>query len=309
MTLGLIVMGVTITLFAGTSRSRADLERSSRLAENAHVALDLVAEELRHAGFVADLDLSGVSWQLPELCATAVDAIGYSTAPFQLPMPVRGYTAADPEPGCVSERRAGTAMVTLRRLATETTAPADVRDGAFVQVSKCNLDAPRVWRYTVEAGDLSLRNIDCATLADIRRVVMRTYFVADCNECGRDTIPTLKRVELVAGRIVETPLVEGVENLQLEYGFDTDGDGNADVFRATLSGIAGAADNVWTNVVAARVYILARTTDAQPGHTEAAREYDFGEAGALAGPHDAFKRTMLVALVRMPNVAGRRELP
>ena len=38
MTLGLLVLGVTVTLFAGTSRSRTDLERSNRLAENAQFA-------------------------------------------------------------------------------------------------------------------------------------------------------------------------------------------------------------------------------------------------------------------------------
>jgi type IV pilus assembly protein PilW len=200
-------------------------------------------------------------------------------------------------------------MVTLRRLAVDTTPPAEADGAAHVQVSKCNLDAPRAWRFTSDGSDFTLRNIDCATRADIRRVIARTYYVAACNECGRDTIPTLKRVDLDGDRVVETALVEGVENLQLEYGFDRNNDGNADVFLRGLSGVAGAPDNLWSNVVAARVYVLARSADAEAGHVEAERRYDFGEAGTAYGTRDGYKRTMLAALVRMPNVAGPRERP
>jgi type IV pilus assembly protein PilW len=309
MTLGLIVLGVTVTLFAGTSRSRSDLERSNRLAENAQFALDLVGDELRHAGFLADLSLAGATWQVPDPCATTADGLGFSMVPFQVPVAVRGYTGADATPPCVPRRRAGTAMFTIRRLAVETTPIAAATGAQFVQVSKCNLDTPRLWRYTSDRAELTLRNIDCATVADIRRVVVRTYYVADCNECGRDTIPTLKRLEVDGDQLVETALVEGVENLQLEYGFDRDNDGNADVFLPTLSGVAGAPENLWTNVVAVRAYVLGRSRDVEHNHVEADRVYDFGQAGSIAGTRDAFKRTMLATLVRLPNIAGPREVP
>ena len=309
MTLGLLVLGVTVTLFAGTSRGRTELERSNRLAENTQFALDLVGDELRHAAFFADLSLVGATRQVPDACATAPEALGFSMAPFTVPVGVRGYRPDDVTPACIANRRAGTAMFTIHRLAAETTPPADATGAQFVQVSKCNLDTPRLWRYTSDRAEFTLRNIDCATIADIRRVVARTYFVATCNECGRDTIPTLKRVELDGDRIVETTLVEGVENLQLEYGFDRDNDGNADVFLAGLSGVAGAPDNDWTNVVAVRAYVLGRSSDIEHGHVDADRRYDFGQAGSQAGAADAYKRTLLAGLVRLPNVAGPREIP
>jgi type IV pilus assembly protein PilW len=208
----------------------------------------------------------------------------------------------------VANRRAGTAAVTLRRLAIETTPRADAKDGAFVQVSRCNKD-PALWRYSDDPDAFALRDIDCATIADIRRLVVRTYFVASCNDCSRDTIPTLKRVDLVGDAFVETPLVEGVDDLRIEYGFDTNGDGSADVYRAALSGVAGAADDSWANVVALRLHVLGRSMDAEAGHVEAVRTYNFGEAGSEAGPRDGYKRTMLSALVRLPNVAGPREMP
>ncbi|HVE50918.1 MAG TPA: PilW family protein [Casimicrobiaceae bacterium] len=309
MTLALLVLGVTVTVFAGTSRSRSDLERSNRLAENAQFALDIVTEELRHAGFIADLNPAGAAYQIPDACATDSTAQGYGSAPFQIPVGIRGFTPAEATPACVTRRRANTAMFTVRRLAADTTAAASAIGANFLQVSKCNLDAPRVWRYTTDRTELTLRNIDCVTVADIRRVLVRTYFVAECNDCSRDTIPTLKRLDLEGTTIVETSLVEGVENLQIEYGFDVDNDGNADRFLPALSGVAGAADNDWSNVVAARVFVLGRSIDIEPGHVEASRTYDFGQAGTLTGTTDAYKRTMLAMLIRMPNVAGPRERP
>ena len=43
-------------------------------------------------------------------------------------------------------------------------------------------------------------------------------------------MPTLKRVELVAGQLTTTALAEGIEMLRLEYGFDVDGDGSPDTY-------------------------------------------------------------------------------
>jgi type IV pilus assembly protein PilW len=308
MTLALLVLGVTVALLSGTSRGRADLERSNRLAEATKFALETLSDDARHAGFYGAVALAGAAWQVPDPCATDRATLGISVAPFQMPVAVRGYAPDDPSPVCVSYRRPGTAAVTLRRLAVETTPRADARDAPFVQVSKCNKDLA-LWRYADDPDQFGLRNIDCATIAEIRRLVVRTYFIATCNDCLRDSIPTLKRVDLDGDSIVETPLVEGVEDLRIEYGFDTNADGAVDIYRAALSGIAGAADNDWANVVALRLHVLGRSLDAEIDHVEAARVYDFGEAGSEAGARDAYKRTVLSALVRLPNVAGPRENP
>jgi type IV pilus assembly protein PilW len=106
-----------------------------------------------------------------------------------------------------------------------------------------------------------------------------------------------------------TPLVEGVENLQVLYGFDTDGDGNPDIYRASLSGVAGAADNDWSNVVSVKLYVLARSTDAEQGYVDSAKTFDLGPAGVTAPAGDAYKRLLLTSMVRLNNSAGVRETP
>jgi len=259
MTLSLMVLGIAAALFEGTSRGRTDIERSDRLAASAQQALDSIAEEVRHAGFFGELNFTSVAWQLPDPCAIKSSDLGLSYAPFKLPVAVRGYLADEDLPDCVEHRREGTAAFTLRRVDVETTSQASASGAVFLQISKCNQDIPPYWKVASAGADFTLRNIDCTTTADIRRVLVRTYFIASCNECGRDTIPTLKRVELVDDHIVETPIAEGIENLQVEYGFDMDGDGIADRYRNALSGDAGssAGTGIWSSLGTSTPYSLA----------------------------------------------------
>ena len=53
----------------------------------------------------------------------------------------------------------------------------------------------------------------------------RIYFISDCNECGKDTIPTLKVAEFINGSMVISPLVDGIDDLQFDYGIDMDHNG------------------------------------------------------------------------------------
>ena len=98
----------------------------------------------------------------------------------------------------------------------------------------------------------------------IRKYVVHVYFVAPCSvgsgangvcASGDDSIPTLKRLELVAeggARLLKiVPLVEGIEYLKAEYGVDNfpagasitglSGDGMADTYTASPATAATGA--------------------------------------------------------------------
>jgi type IV pilus assembly protein PilW len=304
----MLVLGAVAMMFGGTSGNRLDVERTGRLTENASFALELLSDDIRLAGYFAEARQAGVVWQVPNPCSTALTALGYSTTPLTLPAAIVGYRGADPTPSCITNRKTGTAAVVLRRLDISTT-PAGSADGAaFWQSSSCAADAS-FHAYSNVHTAFTLRKLGCTAAADAHRVVVRAYYVSACNDCSKDSIPTLKRADLVGDTIVVTPLVEGVENMQIEYGFDTNGDGNADVYRDTLSGVAGAQDNNWFNVVSTRIYLLGRSTDAAPGYTDTTKRFYMGPAGYTTVTGDAYKRVQLSAMVRLNNVAGLREKP
>jgi type IV pilus assembly protein PilW len=174
--------------------------------------------------------------------------------------------------------------------------------------------------------------------APVRKYNVHVYFVAPCSVgsgtttvntetisgvCtgGDDSIPTLKRLELreSGGSTTMTivPLVEGIEYFKIEYGIDTTptttdittglpGDATVDSY------VTSPAD--WTQVIAAKVFVLARNTSGTAGHVDT-KTYLLGTAPAVAGTNlvaatnDNFRRHTYTAAVRLMNTSGRREIP
>ncbi len=160
--------------------------------------------------------------------------------------------------------------------------------------------------------------------ASVRDYFVHIYFVAPCSvpsdggeNCTGDEddfgspVPTLKRLELasvdgsLAFRIV--PLVEGIDNLQIDYGIDTDDSGTigSGVPNTYLS--SPSADQ-WSNVVAVRINVLARNVLKTTGYIDKKRYY-MGLDGVTSAAGDNYRRHVYSTLVHITNVSGRREVP
>jgi type IV pilus assembly protein PilW len=149
----------------------------------------------------------------------------------------------------------------------------------------------------------------------VRQYHVYIYYVAPCSiatgsngtcAAGDAPLPTLKRVELQAGGMSNpVPLVEGIENVQYEYGLDTNNDGDANTFVAKPTSVAQ-----WAQVVAVRVYVLARNADTTAGYTDT-KTYSFGTNSNgtpnTATPGGGYRRHLYTALVRVNNVSQRLE--
>jgi type IV pilus assembly protein PilW len=308
--LGLVVVTAITSFFGPTSAHRRNLENAGQMFDNATYAAELLAEEIRAAGYYGELQQAGVTWQAADPCGLTAAALGWSSSPPSAPLPLVGIAAGAATPTCISNRRDATAMLTLRRVDFTTVPVASLPAGVHLQVSTCGAD-PLVKPFvaTATAAAMDLRSRNCTAVAPARRLLVRTYFVECAADCAAGAAPRLSRAELTsAGTIAVTPLVDGIENLQFEYGFDTDDDGAPDAYRTATSGVAGQADDNWGNVVAVRMYLVARSRDPAVGHVDAV-SFDLGLNGAQAAAGDAFKRHVHTTLVRVMNVAGGRELP
>lgn len=318
--LGLVVLLGLSVLFARNSDNQQELERTVRQLENARYALDTLGEDVMHAGFFSDFDPQSLgttpAYQTPDPCATATNALGWNTgvSPMHVPTPIQGI-AAGTSVTCLADRLGGTEALVVRR--SETTEPiamaAAVQGNLYVQVARCTTSVQRVLVAAAPSANpgtvFTMQKPDCATLNDsLRRVSQRTYYVASCNDCApSDGIPTLKRVEMINGTLHTTAIAEGVENLQVEYGLDTDADGVPNSFGTMGSGvITGAGANVWQNVVSVRLHVLTRNTQARGNYSDT-RTYQVGPDVVLDKPSDGFKRTLMTSTVRLQNVGGRRE--
>lgn len=314
--LSLVVLTVIITFYGPASRNRSELESAARMFDNAAYATEVLAEDIRAAGYYGEVSTAGVVWQVPGPCAAG--GAGW-TAPNQMPAPVIGTAAGVALTGCtVADRRAGTDAITLRRASfIEEARAVATGNGPFLQSSKCAdepLGAPP-FIVATGASDFTLSNRGaspgtCGAVAGVRRLLTRTYYVRTTG-----TTSSLARIDVVDG-VEQAPVdvIDNIENVRFQYGFDTNGDGVADRYlpESGVTGTPGDADNRWADVVTVRVYVVARAPQSTPGHADKKQfalpgddASDPTKLGTASG--DNFKRHMKTSLVRVMNTAGRRE--
>ncbi|MBB5203614.1 type IV pilus assembly protein PilW [Inhella inkyongensis] len=315
--MGVVILLALTVMFARNSSSQGELERSLRQLENARFAVDTLSEDLMHGGYFSDFSPESLvvppAYQTLDPCANAVTAMGWDTdaSPVKLPNPVQGVAATDLTATCLTERRTGTEAIVVTHADTGAAQPVSAASAGnlYLQMSRCPTDVKRVVAATGPASaPFSLQKPDCSSVNDsIRRLAQRTYYVANCNDCtAKDGIPTLKRVEFIDGARRITSIAEGVENIQFEFGYDTDNNAIPDGFETISSAAAKGGAYTWDNVVSVRMHLLTRNTQTTSNY-EDVRTYKLGPDVTVTKPSDGFKRNLMTVTVRLQNVGGRRE--
>jgi len=326
MTIGLVLLMGFTALLVRQSDSRDELEKSSRQIENGRYAMQLLHDDIEHAGFYGDYapDASVILTLPADPCSVAFGAAnsGWDNNPMSVPLPLYGFLGGPVNPlpagnTCgLANYQPGTAVLVVRRVTTDqltTASPAFTATATYLQVSGCNSDNNVFFVYgTGAAGNFALRQNNCVALSALRPYEVNVYYIASCDICGTDNIPTLKLVQIGPTGVPTTiPLVEGIENMQFDYGLDTSGDGAPDTFVAAL---APTDITNWQNVMAVRVSLLARNIDPTTGYADT-KTYDLGSAGTVAcgvgvNPQPCnYKRHLYKEEIRLVNPSGRRELP
>lgn len=305
--LGLIVLTALFIIFVGNIRSRGEIEKASQQIENGRYAIQLLTNDLRLAGFFAEFDPSLLASPatLPDVCATAIDDLKSS---FMLH--VQGYNNGAVTPSCVQDLKAGTDIVVVRRASTCAAGSAGceaVVGAPYFQSSLCSnpseLENPTYldhhFKLSADTASLTLKKRNCTTAATYYRYRTHVYFVANNNESG-DGIPTLKRAELGGDGFSVVPLVEGIEDLQIEYGLDKPTvDGAPDSYTATPASI-----DDWRSIVSVKIGLLARNTEKTQSYTDP-KTYTL-LSNAATSYADGYKRHAFQSTVRLNNPAGRR---
>jgi type IV pilus assembly protein PilW len=314
---GVLLLGMSV-YFVNSSRNFSETERVSRQIENGRYAASLISTEARHAGFygevnnVVNLPVTAaitMPGSVPDYCATSLAAVRAA-----LPLPIQGADAPTTAPACLPDHVSETDVLVVRR-ANTTTQAADsvVATNYYTQTAFCETANPV---FKVDQSGFTLKDKDCSTDRPVRQLHTYIFYIAKCsigtNSDGSckstdPLLPTLKRAEPSSdGTIVYTSLVDGIEQFQVEYGLDTGGDGSADTYTAAPGTVAQ-----WAQVVALRLHLLARNTDASAGFTDT-KTYRMGlmSDGTTANtftPGGAFRRHAFTEAVRVQNVSQRIE--
>jgi type IV pilus assembly protein PilW len=316
--LGMIVMAAMVTVFASSSANRQEIERASRQIENGRYAMQLLSDDLRLAGFYGEFNVKSMG--LPNVL---VDPCSVVPSDWALAMPASliAYDTGALAPTCTNLNVvAGTDIMVVRRASSceagVGTCPPLIPGAPYVQVAKCGTETPTKPYVIGLSGattfDLHMR--DCATPAGLRQYLMRSYYISSDNGHGV-AIPTLKRMEFTGANFVDVPLVEGIEQINYEYGIDNDGDGSPDVFSADPTSLGATPKDqaiIWSNVVAVRINLLARSIEPSVNYTDS-KTYTLGldkkGAPVTVTPGDHYRRHAYTSLVRVVNVAERKDTP
>ena len=88
-------------------------------------------------------------------------------------------------------------------------------------------------------------------------------------------------------------LVEGVENMQLEFGIDTDADGVPNQYKSAPTG------DEMRHAVAAKIHLILRSISKIPGHQDD-KTYTLGQK-ILTAKHDPYLRRVFSTTVLLRN--------
>jgi type IV pilus assembly protein PilW len=266
--IGLVLLLGVMAVFA-TSRTSFDAsETQAHMSDDGRFAMTLFGQDLRMAGTwgpnsftnMVDNRMRGPGDRLPLLPALAGDCApqGY----IDLDQVVFASNNANPfNATCIpasASYLAGTDVLVLR-YADPNPVPNNVVANGVVYVRS------ETGNSILFVGTNDPNDIPTIPPNGTNHVLrMHVYYVSDFTEVSGDGVPSLHRISLEAGpTLVDEMIVSGVENFQVQLGFDTqqpEPDGEANTYVNPDSTIINWADTVdLARIRGARLWLMLRS--------------------------------------------------
>ena len=319
MTISLVLMAGIIQIFAGSKQSYKMTEALTYLQENGRFSIELITKDLRRTGFwgangqvMRDKVTQNILGTTPFVPVTAAN---YDKCPgtswgimleqriFAINDSAGSYAGA----GCIPSTGDGAYLkgdvLTIRYANPQVT-------NAFEAGRYYIRSSTQSGRLFTGGSSASAANIpNDNTPIEARELVANSYYIGDTGSSSNCTsggnIPALYRTVLDSNGSPETQKIfEGVEQLQVQLGWDIDGDRIADRY-VNANQIPDETPWIWdglfpfTNkVVAARVWVLVRQECADVTYTNG-NTYKMGDQTFT--PADNYRRQLYTSTIRFRN--------
>ena len=299
-----LILGVAIvTVFVNNSHSFTQDDNVMRMQDDARFALQQLAFDLSMAGHYAELlSPEGVTPDANLTVGLDCGPAGVTNWTYQTTQPATGdslsvvaidnvtsaQVVADHTCFLADEVAPGTDVVSIKRVAGAEAST--FRDGAVYL--RTNGTVGLLYRQPL-TGSPTVGVPLPRTEWEYRPAI---YYIRQWAYDLGDNIPTLCR-KVLGGpgpSMLTECIATGIENLQIEYGIDTNNDGNPNVYMSTptLADLQG--------IVSARIHLLARTTDIDVRHTNQ-KTFSIGNAPDYT-PNDSFHRRVYSTTVAIQNI-------
>lgn len=294
--IGLFMLGATYSMFLAYKRAYSDTEQTSRMSENGRFALQLIASDVRMAGFLGEASVRNIDRD-PDLGVVDGDCTDEG-ATFDLDTYVAVVRAQDTDAdgfgeaiGCIDDALPGTDVLIIK-------------SASPVRLAEADLRADRVYMVTNRLRGLIFRGDDGSPPTtdaggDVPEGDYWEYrFMAYYIRAGE--VPRLSRKILrgngATQEIATDDLVDGIENLRVMVGIDENADQRVD---GTL---APDAVTDWTTAAHLQLFLLVRNAEEerQPYRDEKTYRLSDDDIGPL---NDRFKRTVIEGSAALRNKA------
>jgi len=188
--------------------------------------------------------------------------------------------------------------LTIRRAADAPPAVLDV-DKIYLQTSRIQGTL-----FVPTAGCLSPTTPACIPAAytppasQSRELIVHTYYVSRQSTMRTD-VPSLRRksfanVNSASNAVTDDEIVPGVEDLQVRFGVDTNGDTNVDSYVNPNAVPAGA------DVISATIWLRIRAEEPEVGFKDG-KSYQYANMAAPFQPNDGFRRILVTKTIQLRN--------
>jgi type IV pilus assembly protein PilW len=309
MVLGLILIGGAVSIYLASKQSYVEVEQVAALTENARFAEQIIGDSLRHVGFLGEVPPDRVESDL-------------APPPGDCDAPARAYNDLRPlvfavtvgsakELECISDGREGTDVLVIKHVLPRPLSdrPRDGGSGGDSNPGNGVIDSLQDGRVYVMTNSVGGRLFDGATPPSITTggefpdgtAWEYQYEVFYIRQPAPTDIPRLARRLLSYNtatssmEFVTEDLAEGVEELKLLFGYDSDNNGEVD----TYSSLADIGDN-WSKIESLEVFMLVRNATEDMQYTDH-KTYKLGSED-VPPKNDHYRRLISHSSVSLRNL-------
>lgn len=285
LTIGLMIVAAMLANLQSSSASTRTNARVSEYQTNGRFATDFLRREIQHAGF------AGVSWSnLSQLGATGTTDYGCGVGfAANFTQPIWGANDSNPfASSCIPSTNYARGDILVLRRAGLDPIPTSTTLAANTLYFRSEYLQGQVFVGPTRPTNLQTPVYDYLLSTDV-------YYISPWTGSSTESpmVPALYRMTLGPGATTPTMsaqlIASGIENMQVQYGVATE----AGTRYYDAQSIA-ASD--WNNVVAIRLWLLARSTTAEPNYTNTA-SYTMGDQTITAS--DSFQRQVFPLVVQV----------
>lgn len=309
--IGSVILVGTVVVFQQSRAAYLVNDATSRLQENARFALDILDPDVRLASYWGATNRAefvdgqkNTPLQLPAIAGDCADRwyIDFSNS-------LNGINGTSvvgavdgsnlPLNGCIpaANHRAGTDILVVRHASEQPQLPQPGR----VQIQSDPLNA-MLFNNGVIPGSFSP-----PPASNTFALAAHAYYISPDSSALGPGIPALRRITLVDGPAIEDQeIIAGVEDFQVQFGIDTDGDLDANRYinadnALVTPGSPGFDPDL--QIVSVRLWLRFRSVRPETGFVDDA-PYQYADVNDPA-PNDAFRRLLISKTIHLRNTRLR----